>query len=98
MSEKFDPYHEWLGIPASEQPPNHYRLLGTTLFEANLDVLALADVDGDPDVLGCAVQTGRRVEIVLDANAGKTDSPIVPNQVRDVLAQDAAPERLLRDP
>ena len=29
MAEKFDPYHEWLGIPASEQPPDHYRLLGS---------------------------------------------------------------------
>lgn len=26
-------YHKWLGIPASEQPANHYRLLGLTLFE-----------------------------------------------------------------
>ena len=33
MSDKFDPYHQWLGIPASEQPPHHYRLLGISLFE-----------------------------------------------------------------
>ena len=33
MSEKFDPYHQWLGIPASEQPPHHYRLLGVSAFE-----------------------------------------------------------------
>ena len=26
-------YHRWLGIPPHEQPPNHYRLLGITLFE-----------------------------------------------------------------
>ncbi len=26
MADKFDPYHQWLAIPASEQPPNHYRL------------------------------------------------------------------------
>ena len=33
MSEKFDPYYEWSGIPASEQPPHHYRLLGIPPFE-----------------------------------------------------------------
>ena len=39
MSEEFDPYHEWLGIPASEQPPHHYRLLGIQLFEENPTVI-----------------------------------------------------------
>ena len=38
----FDPYHKWLGIPSSEQPPNHYRLLGVTLFETDPDVIAMA--------------------------------------------------------
>jgi len=33
MSEQFDPYRAWLGIPPEEQPPNHYRLLGLDLFE-----------------------------------------------------------------
>jgi len=32
VSEPFDPYRTWLGIPAEEQPPNHYRLLGLALF------------------------------------------------------------------
>ena len=35
----FDPYHEWLGIPPAEQPPNHYRLLGVDVFESNADVM-----------------------------------------------------------
>jgi hypothetical protein len=35
----FDPYYKWLGIPASEQPPNHYRLLGLSLFETNSDAI-----------------------------------------------------------
>ena len=35
MAEKFDPYYRWLGIPAKEQPPNHYRLLGIELFESD---------------------------------------------------------------
>ncbi len=39
MSGSFDGYHVWLGIPSSEQPPNHYRLLGIALFEADLDVI-----------------------------------------------------------
>jgi cytoskeletal protein RodZ len=38
-NESFDPYHEWLGIPASEQPPHHYRLLGIVLFEDNSKVI-----------------------------------------------------------
>ena len=38
----FDAYHKWLGIPAAEQPPNHYRLLGVSLFEKDKDVLIAA--------------------------------------------------------
>ena len=36
---KFDPYHEWLGIPASEQPPHHYRLLAIPVFEESPAVI-----------------------------------------------------------
>jgi hypothetical protein len=39
MSEQFDPYRKWLGIPPKDQPPNHYRLLGIPLFEDDLDVI-----------------------------------------------------------
>ena len=39
MSEKFDPYHLWLGVPASEQPPHHYRLLGIAAFEESPTVI-----------------------------------------------------------
>ena len=39
MNENFDPYYKWLGIAPAEQPPNHYRLLGLNLFEADLDVI-----------------------------------------------------------
>jgi WD40 repeat protein len=42
MSDEFDPYYAWLGIPPKDQPPNHYRLLGVELFEANLDVIESA--------------------------------------------------------
>lgn len=39
MSESFDAYYKWLGIPPEEQPPNYYRLLGIQLFEENVDVI-----------------------------------------------------------
>ena len=39
MSEGFDPYYEWMGIPPREQPPHHYRLLAITAFEENLTVI-----------------------------------------------------------
>ena len=42
MTEHFDPYHELLGIPPQEQPPNHYRLLGISLWETNRQVIANA--------------------------------------------------------
>lgn len=40
--DAFDPYRIWLGIPAEEQPPNHYRLLAIPLFESDLDVISNA--------------------------------------------------------
>ncbi|MDA1016552.1 MAG: formylglycine-generating enzyme family protein, partial [Planctomycetota bacterium] len=39
---KFDPFHQWLAIPPNEQPPHHYRLLGVTLFESDLNVIDTA--------------------------------------------------------
>ncbi|ADB16583.1 hypothetical protein Psta_1909 [Pirellula staleyi DSM 6068] len=38
----FDPYHELLGIPAIEQPPTHYRLLGLAVLESNPKVIERA--------------------------------------------------------
>ncbi|QDT07729.1 hypothetical protein K227x_61570 [Rubripirellula lacrimiformis] len=38
----FDPLHQWLGIPAADQPPNHYRLLGLAMFESETDVINAA--------------------------------------------------------
>jgi hypothetical protein len=40
VSEAFDPYHRWLGIPPKDQPPHHYRLLGLDLFESDDEVIA----------------------------------------------------------
>jgi hypothetical protein len=45
MAEAFDPYRKWLGIPAQDQPPHYYRLLGLELFEPDADVISNA-VDG----------------------------------------------------
>lgn len=42
MSDSFDPYHIWLGIPPADQPPNHYRLLGLQALEENTDVIDAA--------------------------------------------------------
>jgi len=42
MPERFDPYHQWLGIPPQEQPPDHYRLLAMARFEAGPDVIGHA--------------------------------------------------------
>lgn len=38
-ADEFDPYDRWLAIPKSEQPPNHYRLLGLQLYESDPDVI-----------------------------------------------------------
>jgi len=40
--QDFDPYYHWLGIPPHEQPPNHYRLLGISLFEPDARVIGNA--------------------------------------------------------
>ena len=42
MTEAFDSYHKWLGIPPAEQPPNYYRLIAVPLFEEDSDVIDTA--------------------------------------------------------
>lgn len=42
MPERFDPYHQWLGIPLREQPPDNYRLLGIVRFEESPQVIDAA--------------------------------------------------------
>ncbi len=39
MSDRFDPYHRWLGISPKDQPPTHYRLLGIDEYENDPDVI-----------------------------------------------------------
>ena len=39
MTEDFDPYHRWLGIPPKYQPPDHYRLLGLETLENDREVI-----------------------------------------------------------
>lgn len=39
MSSEFNPYREWLSIPANELPANYYRLLGLALFESDPNVI-----------------------------------------------------------
>jgi hypothetical protein len=54
MSETFDPYYKWLGIPPKQQPPNHYRLLGLDLFESDADVIDAAAARQAAYLQGCA--------------------------------------------
>jgi tetratricopeptide (TPR) repeat protein len=39
MTQSFDPYYLWLGIPLGEQPADHYRLLGLSKFESEGEVI-----------------------------------------------------------
>jgi serine/threonine protein kinase len=41
-TDGFDPYHKWLAIPPSEQPPHHYRLLGLELYESDAEVIEVS--------------------------------------------------------
>jgi len=61
MSETFDPYHKWLGIPPEDQPPNHYRLLGINVFESDPDVIDTAADQRMSHVR--SYQTGDRAEL-----------------------------------
>jgi hypothetical protein len=61
MSERFDPYHKWLGIPPKDQPPTHYRLLGIEVFEADPDVIESAADQRMTHVR--SFQSGSKVEL-----------------------------------
>ncbi len=39
MSESFDPYLKWFGIPPKDRPIHHYRLLAIEIFEADAEVI-----------------------------------------------------------
>jgi hypothetical protein len=42
MNDRFDAYHQWLGIPPDEQPPDFYRLLGLARLESDTQLVATA--------------------------------------------------------
>ena len=42
MSEAFDPYYKWLGIPPGQRPADFYRLLGINRFEDDPEVISHA--------------------------------------------------------
>lgn len=42
MADAFNPYAEWLGLPADLAEPNHYQLLGLPPFEADTGRIAVA--------------------------------------------------------
>ena len=39
VTRPFDPWHKWLGVHPSEQPPHYYRLLGLMPFEDDAEVI-----------------------------------------------------------
>jgi hypothetical protein len=61
MSDSFDPYHKWLGIPKEDQPANHYRLMGLRDFESDPDVIDVAANKQMVFLHSCA--TGDRAEL-----------------------------------
>ena len=42
MSDDFNPYRKWLGIPKNRMPANHYDLLGVSLDEEDPEVIQSA--------------------------------------------------------
>ena len=58
MNSSFDPYHEWLGIPPEQQPPDHYQLLGVPRHESDASAIEAA-ADGRM-LLVRSFQTGPR--------------------------------------
>ena len=62
MSDAFNPYHKWLGIPPEEQPADHYRLLGVERFESDPDVITGASDQRMQFLL--TMQTGEHSKLV----------------------------------
>ncbi len=62
MSDAFNPYHKWLGIPPEEQPADHYRLLGVEQFESDPDVITGASDQRMQFLL--TMQTGEHSKLV----------------------------------
>jgi hypothetical protein len=75
----FDPYYEWLGIPPSQQPANHYRLLGVPRFETNIPAIAAA-ADQRLALVACHQggprdgEARRLIALLNDARACLTDA------------------------
>ncbi len=56
---EFNPYHQWLGLPAQVTAPNHYELLGLRLGESSAELIGSA-----------ADQRTRRIEPFLPGEQG----------------------------
>src|SRR5436190_8182318 len=94
MAESFDPYHIWLGIPPAEQPADHYRLLGVSRFESNLEVIANAADQRVRHIRN--MQTGSRQaesQVLLNeiaAAAGVLQDPLRKRQYDESLRRNTA--------
>ncbi len=83
-NDDFDPYHVWLGIRKSEQPPSLYRLVGVSEFEDSMEVIRNAFLQRHSLLQALAAGKKRELasklleevirakQILLDADA-KTD-------------------------
>lgn len=102
----FDPYHKWLGIPKKEQPANHYRLLGITVFEPDLDVIEAAADRQMAYVSQCAAGEHLKVsqQILNELSAARVcllvpaKRAVYDEQLRKKLDQSTASPLQIREP
>ena len=104
---QMDPYYEWLGIPREEQPPNHYRLLGISLWESNPQVIDsaanqrmgyLQELTGDHEQLDNAQriigEISRARLVLLDATKKDGYDKEIRKQLDSLAAPSTTPSRL----
>ena len=84
MSETFDPYYTWLGIPPPEQPPHHYRLLGIAVFESSPTVIENAADRLMVDIRSRSIgSNGQRAQSLLNEIANARACLLNPTQKID---------------
>ena len=96
----FDPWHRWLGIHPSEQPPHYYRMLGLTLFEEDPEVIETAANRQRDYIVQCAAGPhGDYSQPVLNILSAARDCLLGPEQkraydahLRNLLSPRPAPE------
>jgi hypothetical protein len=100
VQDKFDPYSEWLSIPADRRPPDYYQLLGLAPLESDLfRIIASADRQIGrvlPFVAGEHATAARRLLDELLTAKGFLITPaakaLYDAEFRQRLAQSGSPE------